>query len=645
MKEYKFKRGTKEITLKQVETSFAIRLYHGKAYSERALEASCGIKAPVKHLESVRMDKLDVFTLEEPKVLDKVMDDLRKSSQSEFVTHVYQMDDTSASQVIPTGTMTIRFSRDAETRKRNDILKKFGLEIIEELDFLHQGITVQLTPNSTINPLKIASKLQEYSEIEVVEPDLSFKIAYQYSPNDLLYRNQWHLNNRGDFMGLQEGADVKAEKAWNISRGLRDITVCVMDDGFDLEHPDFNIAGKIVAPRDFGQVDDDPTPVSSSDNHGTACAGVAIAEENGNGVVGLASGCSFMPIRTSGWISDQAIKNLFQYAIDNRADVISCSWSAAAWNFPLSTKITGIIHKAATEGRRNNKGCVILFAAGNENRPLDGNKDGVMSHQGFALHTDVMAVAASNSLDEKSDYSNYGPEIAICAPSSGSPGKRIVTTDRRGNVGYSISDYTYSFGGTSSSTPLAAGLAGLILSVDPDLSSAEVRQVMMDTADKIDQENGNYRDGYSEWYGHGRINAFRALQMVVGDDPQNRLPRTLFLEHRINEPIPDQGEAETRLTFPWDEKIINIEVSVKIRHTWSGDLRLTLKTPAGKELILQDRIGGSKDDVIKTFRSSDDPQLSSLIGISAQGDWRLEVRDMAQQDVGVINNWGLAITY
>ena len=643
MNEIKLKRGRKEVTFKKLPTRFAVRLKQGKAKDETALEAYCGHPvSEVRHVDSVASENMEIFAVRETADLEKTTNQLRKAPASHVVTHMYAVDDTPGGGVIPTGTMTIQFRADINAVEREKILEEFGLEVLKDIDYLPHGYTVRLTEASQENPLKIAAKLQKRKEIETAEADLAFQISLKYVPADALYRDQWHLKNRGDMTGLTAGADVRAEEAWEYTLGSRDISVCVMDDGFDLEHPDFVASGKIVAPRDFGQGDFDPNPVFEDDNHGTACAGVAIAEQNGVGVVGLAPGCSFMPVRTSGWLSDQFITDLFQYAIDNNADVISCSWSAAAWYFPLSTTIHGIIHKAATEGRRNKKGCVVLFAAGNEDRPLD---DGENSHQGFALHPDVIAVAASNSLDRRSNYSNHGPELSICAPSSGSPGRGIVTTDRRGTKGYSSDNYTYSFGGTSSATPLAAGLAALILSVNQDLSSAEVKNIIMETADKIDQENGQYVDGHSALYGHGRINAHKAVALAVGDGKPG-LPEVLFMEHRVNKPIPDLAEVESPITFPLEVDIRDIEVNLEIRHTWRSDLRVILKSPRGDEIVLQDRTGGSQDDIIKSFRSSDEPELFAVVlGSSAEGDWHLKIIDMAEEDVGVLVKWGLAITY
>ena len=648
MQEITIRRGDQKVTFKKMPEHFAVRLKQGRATDEAALAASTGPpRAKVAHVDTAGPENLEVFAIEEAGELEQTMDQMRAAPTSEVITHLYTVDETPAGAVIPTGTMTVQFRGGVERERRGEILAEHGLEVVEDLDYLPQGYTVRLTVASTENPLKIAATLQEMDEIEVAEPDLSFKISLKYTPADTLYRDEWHLRNRGDQFGLIAGADVKAEQAWDYTRGERDITICVMDDGFDLEHPDFSGADKIVSPRDFADNDFAPHPAAADDKHGTACAGVAVAEENGTGVVGLAPGCSFMPVRTSGWISDTAIADLFRHAIDNHADVISCSWSASAWNFPLSTRMRAVIHAAATQGRRNGNGCVILFAAGNENRPLDGEKDGRVSHQGFALHPDVMAVAASNSRDERSNYSNFGPELALCAPSSGSPGRGVVTTDRRGGAGYASGDYTFGFGGTSSATPLAAGLAGLILSVNPDLTAAEVKHIMMETADKIDTEGGEYdENGHSSWYGRGRINALKAVEMAAGESGEERLPDVLRMEHRVNVPVPDLGQTEDVIPFPLDVDVREIAVDVEIKHTWRRDLRVILTTPAGDEIVLQERTGGGQDDLVRTYRSTDEPDLfAPVLGASARGDWGLKVLDMAASDVGVLVKWALAITY
>lgn len=515
MNEITLMRGGREVVFRKSEDTFAVRLKQGRAMTRELLEATYGASLPnLDHVESFGPERMEVFRVTKAKQIEPMMETLRQAPATEVVTHVYTMDDAPGATVIPTGMMMIQFAPETSKADREAILDEFGLEVLEEIPYLADGYVVRLTAVSPINPLKMAAELQQRAQIKAADPDIAVPVAYAYAPPDTYYEQQWHLKNRGDKLGLLAGADVKAEEAWDYTTGTRQIVVCVIDDGVDLQHPDFAGADKIVAPRDFGQMDGDPNPFYTDDNHGTACAGVAVAEQNGAGVVGLAPGCALMPVRMSRWLTDDLLVGYFEHAMTNGADVISCSWSAAAWNYPLSDRVSGIIHHAATQGR-NGKGCVILFAAGNEERPLNGNANGQISYQGFALHPDVIAVGASNSLDKHAHYSNYGAELALCAPSSGTPGRRIVTTDRRGALGYDWSDYTDSFGGTSSATPLAAGLAALILSVNPELTAVEVKQMMMETADKIDAENGTYVDGHSERYGYGRINAHKAVAKAM----------------------------------------------------------------------------------------------------------------------------------
>jgi hypothetical protein len=170
----------------------------------------------------------------------------------------------------------------------------------------------------------------------------------------------------------------------------------------------------------------------------------------------------------------------------------------------------------ATTNGRGGKGMVILFAAGNSNDDTD--RDNYVSSQ-F-----VIGVAASTNFDTRAGYSRFGSAVSISAPSSGGS-LGITTTDLSGAGGYSSGNFTGSFGGTSSACPLAAGIAALMLSVNPDLTWNEVKQILEQTADKIDADNGNYNDqGFSVFYGYGRVNAFRAVEMardlVANDNPR-----------------------------------------------------------------------------------------------------------------------------
>ncbi|MCP4117496.1 MAG: S8 family serine peptidase [Desulfobacteraceae bacterium] len=360
----------------------------------------------------------------------------------------------------------------------------------------------------------------------------------------------------------------------------------------------------------------------------------------------MAPGCALMPIRTTGMISDGTIDDLFEYARVNGADVISCSWGVADDFFTLSTRMKNAIRRAAVEGRRG-KGCVILFAAGNENSPVDGFKNGVRVRSGFAMHPDVITVSASNSRDVRSHYSNFGPEIWVAAPSSGSGGRRIVTTDRTGAAGYQSGAYTTveGFGGTSSSTPLAAGVCGLMLSVNPDLTGSEVKKILGETADKIDSHNGNYNpQGHSEWYGWGRVNAFKAVS-----EARNRLSpspvKRITFERSPGLAVPDYPMPGVSDAIQVEDGGIvrSASVSVDITHTYRGDLRIVLVTPDGSHITLRDREVDSRDNLVHTYTADDTPALAGLSGTPARGSWELRVIDMAKIDTGAVNSWTLTL--
>ena len=340
-------------------------------------------------------------------------------------------------------------------------------------------------------------------------------------------------------------ASVNAPEAWDITKGERNIVVAVLDDGF--HHPeDFVGQSKIVDPKDY--IDGlNPIP-GPGDYHGTPCAGVAIAENNGIGVVGVAPGCAFMPVRFPLNIDDDKFVEIFK-EVSRKAHVLSCSWGPPPVDSPLSFAVHDMFTQIGTTGGPNGKGCVICFAAGNYNASIndpinaEGNtwldySSGMQRKtvgpilNGYAVHSNIIAVSASTSLNRHADYSNYGPEIGVCAPSNNFhpldrqsfvQGRGIWTTDNEGFGDDFMpgSLYTGVFGGTSSATPLVAGIAALILSANPDLTAVEVKDILQSTADKITDTNpditGKIRgiydtNGHCEWFGFGKVNAANAVK-------------------------------------------------------------------------------------------------------------------------------------
>jgi Zn-dependent metalloprotease len=104
-----------------------------------------------------------------------------------------------------------------------------------------------------------------------------------------------------------------------------------------------------------------------------------------------------------------------------------------------------------------------------------------------------------------------------------------------------------------------------------------------------------------------------------------------------NAAIPDQGKVVSSITLDQDVDVSKLKLGVDINHTYSGDLKLTLTSPSGKAVVVQDRKGGASDDIKKSF------DVSDFAGESTKGEWKLTVEDMAARDTGKLNNWNLSI--
>jgi subtilisin-like proprotein convertase family protein len=304
---------------------------------------------------------------------------------------------------------------------------------------------------------------------------------------------------------------------------------------------------------------------------------------------------------------------------------------------------------------RDGRGCVVLFAAGNGNESTDND--------GYASYEKVVAVAACNDRGKRSVYSDFGDAVWCAFPSSDfghppfnhpdalTPG--IWTTDRAGGDGYNpgrtadgdaAGNYTNSFGGTSSACPGAAGVVGLILSVNPGLKWHEVKDLLKRACDRIDPQGGAYdASGHSAQYGYGRLNARTAVELA------KPLAQSGLNVSRVFEaPIPDRQTVSFRLDVPEATPLESMTVSVDLKHTWIGDLIITLLPPSGlgvSAIILHNRAGGSTKDLRKTYDAASTPALARLSGKNCKGTWTLRIQDAAAQDSGTLISFGLNLAF
>lgn len=668
-------RGGEELALQKVDDRFTVRLLPDRPTDGFMQQVAA---QSLQTITSVGLVELQV----PPAQIDQAMQTARQSEAVEFASHVYRLETSPNTLVYLTDQLTVQFADSVDRSVIGSVMNDMGLQVIEPVAGIPQAFVFRVTDRADVNPIKLANRLMRRPDVLVAEPNVAVQTEPLYRPQDPQYPRQWYLNHSGG-ASLATDSHIFVEAAWEITRGVRSIAIAVADDGFDLNHPDFQGNGKIAFPRDLQDNDLLPMP-GPQDDHGTACAGVAVAEENGVGIVGVAPGCTLIPLRTTGYLDDTAIEALFNWMIQQGAAVASCSWGPSAIYFPLSLRQRAVLTRAATEGR-GGKGCVIVFAAGNANRPVSGtvNERGWSQNavsgstnwlNGFAVHPDVVAVSACTSLSRKSAYSNWGRNISVAAPSNnGIPsiwlpetgyvptgpriqtplrGEGVFTSDRLGSAGYDTGDFTSDFGGTSSACPVVAGVAALVLSVNPNLTAREVKQLLQDTADKIvdptidpqlGTDYGTYdANGHSYWFGYGKVNALKAVQAA-----QRRLPQPQPIARRVQQQnataidVPDFNALGVTSTIQIADAgvVRDLQITVDIEHSFMGDLEISLISPQNLSVLLQGRTLGRLTRLQTTYSLQTTPALARLFDRSASGRWQLKVVDFAQLNTGRLRTW------
>ncbi len=442
------------------------------------------------------------------------------------------------SPAVSTGTIVVKVHSSLTKAQRDRLWADYDITNVTEVEGLHD--VYRVTPAEDDEVL-VAEHMAVDKRTLWAQPNLR-RVARprQSTPEDEFYPHQWHLHNTGQLGGTLD-ADIDALDAWVHGEG-QDILIGMFDDACDVEHEDLrhNYSGVGHDPsldsRDPGF--NDPRPKQIFDRHGTAVMGLAVARANQLGVRGVAYLSRFTVSRGLGeLLTDEEIARVYTFARQQEVDVHINSWGIDG---PNPAVIADAIETAFREGRDLDGeegddpplGMVIVFASGN---------DGVENRPGFELSTlpQVLGVGASTDADRRAAFSNYGPEMDFLAPGADELSGGIATTDNEDLAGgiepgynfggyaedpftglFFIPDldregkYTNSFGGTSASCPIAAGVAALILSVNRQLTATDVRIIMEHTCDQINRSEAEYNQitSRSLKYGYGRINAYLAVR-------------------------------------------------------------------------------------------------------------------------------------
>jgi thermitase len=356
------------------------------------------------------------------------------------------------------GRVLVKFRSEIGNNHAHQIIAALGARDASEIPAI--GVHVVELPEQA-SETAFAKVFDSRPEVEFAEPDRLLGIE-QIVPDDPLYAdiNAWSLPK------------IAAPEAWSISTGSSNITIAILDTGIDSTHPE--LAPKLVPGWNIYNNNSDTTDIYG---HGTAVAGTAAAtSNNGVGVASIAWGCLIMPVRisdNSGLGSYSNIASGLTWAADHGARVANVSYN-----------VTGSRTVSSAARYFQGKGGVVASAAGNQGIATSAADDPY-----------ILTVGATDSSDNLFSWSNRGNNLDLVAPGN------VFTTLLGGLYGVG--------GGTSFASPIVAGAAALVLSVNPNLTPGQVQDILKQQAD----DQG--APGWDSTFGWGRVNLARALGRTV----------------------------------------------------------------------------------------------------------------------------------
>ncbi len=323
-----------------------------------------------------------------------------------------------------------------------------------------------------------AARLMAGGNFEYVEPDWTvFPVG---CPNDTNFSQQWHHASN-----IMDSCD-----AWELETGSSAIVVAICDTGIRSGHRDLldNRRNGYHVPSQ--KWESEGGPIDDINGHGTACSGCAAATgNNARGVAGVGWGLGHRTMRvTDASSGDASLSNL----------TLAARRAAEAGDRVASVSYSGVTSSSVntTGAYLRGLGALLVWAAGNEATVYNGNRN-----------DSVIVVGATDSSDRLASFSNYGSLIDLVAP-----GVSIRTTSWSGD-----NSYTY-ISGTSFSCPITAGLCGLIWSRNPNLSPAQVEQVLRDSCKDLGTP------GVDDTFGFGRIDAYQAMLLTPPSNGEDTVP-------------------------------------------------------------------------------------------------------------------------
>ena len=354
--------------------------------------------------------------------------------------------------------IAIKNSTNSIAKFANELKQKYPSDDykIVYIDSVVNRLQVELPEKNRINfKAEVKNKLNQYKLL--VWDETLFDYVKTFNDPKLKDNNaNWYLKT------------INIERAWNQTTGNKNIVIAVIDNGFDLNHPE--LIGKSVKP--YNVIDKSTNVSPSKENHGTHVTSTIIANvDNNQGLVGVCPDCSFMPIKVddqNGMVSSTYIIDAILYAIKNKADVVNLSLGMEipmGLNIPLQEQKDYINSSAKDEEEfwddlfnyANNKNVTCVLAAGNSNI--------MTGFDPFQRSKNTIKVGAIDKNNTKAPFSNFGPTTTIYAPGTNIYGAKP------GNS-YEVLQ------GTSMATPIVSGFVGLLKSKNKTLTNQQILSII-----------------------------------------------------------------------------------------------------------------------------------------------------------------------
>lgn len=409
------------------------------------------------------------------------------------------------------GEIVIKLKEGFQRESISDALLYLNASIKQDFDELGWGL-IELAEGTDIIP--IIKMLKRRNEVQYAEPN-QILYSHQTEPNDpyfkgttpATYRYQWGLNNisQSPPAGIYD-SDIDATEVWDLSTGSSDVIIAILDSGIPMQngvlsHPDLDDQNKIILGNNYAGGQEG---IRDLRGHGTHVAGIVAAETNNStGVAGVAWNCKLLIIRVFDAYGNgtdltfyNGVRDAVDYKCNNPGKRVVINFSGGG-DYPTSYL------QAAVE-YANTYGVTIVASTGND----DPNIQYPAAYS--TSYSNVIAVGATDQNDVRASYSDYGPQINIVAP--GGYGDSFDSNDifsTTPNYAFTLESFgvgrTYGYiAGTSMAAPFVAGTAALMLSVNPNLTPSQIRDILQQSAD----DKGTA--GFDYYYGYGRINAVKS---------------------------------------------------------------------------------------------------------------------------------------